>query len=110
MPDYEGHAKRLREARERLAEFRRVTAGRIDPYHPDQDIRSQVSPQKITQEVHAAVDSIIETGIGLEVVALMMHIERTLQDAANDCDDRAKHPIHADDHAAQGRTTTDNYA
>ena len=102
-------AKHLSAAKDRLAEWRKIVASMIDPNHPTQDIRSQISSEKSAKEIHAAVDALLATGDGYDLLALCVALEHVLSDAASDHDAKSKTPLRSPDPHRVGQPSQVEY-
>ena len=108
MPNAEA-AKHLKDAKDRLAKWRRIVAAMVDAGRPTQDIRSQVNREKSAKELHAAVDAALATGDGMDLVVLCVVIERFLDDASRDHEAKAESPIRSPDPHRVGQPSQVEY-
>ena len=93
MQDHEDAAKRLRAAKDEIAKFRMNVARLIDPGRFHEDIRSQIRGTVPREKLHDAIDAMLATGDGYDLLILTVAIEQALRDAADDHDAKAKSPI-----------------
>ena len=81
-------AKHLKQAKNRLANWRRIVFDAVDANSP-----SQVNREKSAAEIHAAVDSVLATGDNMDLLTLCIVVERMIDDAARDHEAKAQTPI-----------------